>query len=392
MHEPGVPRLLIQYLEPSPAVERAVPERLRDHLVAALEQLPVTDLALGWRLGPEVIETVRPAIPAEVVVWRWVPAFTDSGDGRLEDAFVAVGPDGQAPPPFHDLPDFRFLCLDRGEVIEAGLERARALVREIDADGVLLDRIRWHSPSASPMAELTCFCGHSRERAARDGLDLDLVATDLRTGSGSLTGRRALVAALLGRGEAGSMADFLAWRTQRVTEAVDGLASGLRGSGFSVALDVFTPALAASVGQDLSALSGSGEWAKSMTYFDALGPAAMPFELRGYAAWLEAAGEPDARGFLSNLLGFDPPGIGGAGPQLRALGVEAERLSEAMGAGPSIVGIDAVEMAGVCEIADEDLDARIATIRDMGLGLSPCWELLFMDGERIGRISAAWAG
>ena len=44
-------RLLLQYLEPSPAVDAASPARLRDHLVAALERLPVTDLALGWRLG-----------------------------------------------------------------------------------------------------------------------------------------------------------------------------------------------------------------------------------------------------------------------------------------------------------------------------------------------------
>ena len=75
------PRLLLQYLEPSPAVDEADPRWLRDHLAGALGRLPVTDLALGWRLSAEVIEAIRSVVPASVSVWRWVPVFVDSGDG-----------------------------------------------------------------------------------------------------------------------------------------------------------------------------------------------------------------------------------------------------------------------------------------------------------------------
>ena len=71
----------------------------------------------------------------EVTVWRWVPVFVDSGEGRAFDSLVAVGPDGVPPPPFRDMADFRFLCLDREEVVEAGLARATTLAREVEADG-----------------------------------------------------------------------------------------------------------------------------------------------------------------------------------------------------------------------------------------------------------------
>jgi hypothetical protein len=391
MNAPVAPRLLLQYLEPSDAVDVADPSRLRDHLSMALDRLPVTDLALGWKLRPKVIEAVRSAIPTGVTVWRWVPIFVDSGTGHPTDRLLVVGPDGQPPPPFGDMADFRFLCLDHDEVVGRGLERATDLGREIQADGILLDRIRWHSPSPSPADELTCFCDRSRQRAARAGIDLARVASEVGEAADTLAGRRGLVAALLGRPTVGRVDDFLAWRTERVTHVVERLSSGLCEAGLRSALDVFTPAMAHSVGQDLAALAGLGEWSKSMTYFDALGPAAMSFELRGYAAWLTAGGEVDAAAFLADLLGFDPPDVLGSGPQADALEIEMSRLSASVGAERSVVGLDAVEIPGVCDVAASDLAERVEAIRATGLGLSPCWELLAISEERLGQIATSWA-
>jgi hypothetical protein len=386
-----MPRLLLQYLEPSEAVKRADAADLAEYLADALRRLPVTDLALGWELSPAVIDAVRPLVPARVTLWRWVPMLTDSGTGRPVDARIAIGIDGRPPAPFRDMAAFRFLCLDHDEVVEAGLARAISLVREVDGDGVLLDRIRWHSPSRSPVSELTCFCERSRAAAAEDGLDLGAVAGEVELASPSLDGRRSVVAALLGGESDGPMAEFLAWRSRRVTEVVGRFSEGLRDVGLRSALDVFTPALAGSVGQDLRALGGLGAWAKSMTYVDALGPASMPFELRGYAAWLEEAGEVDTTGFLSGLIGFEAPGVGGRGQQLEALRVETDRLSDAVGQERAVLGLDAVEIPGVCDIADADLAARIGAVREAGVGLAPSWELLFISGHRSDLIKMTWS-
>ena len=358
----------------------------------ALARLPVTDVALGWRLRREDIDAVRSIVPRSVAVWRWVPVFVDSGTARPADGFVGVGPDGTAPRPFRDMADFRFLCLDRDEVIDAGLERAIDLGHEIDADGVLLDRIRWHSPSRSPAAELTCFCEWSQRAASAIGIDLANVGAAVRTAGDTLEGRRELVTALLGGGRDGLLGEFLAWRTHTVTRSVERLAIGLRDAGFDSALDVFTPALARSVGQDLTRLAPYGAWSKSMTYLDAIGPASLPFELRGYATWLEKAGETDADGFIADLFGFHGPGLGTSGAQLDALETEASRLLRSVGATRAIVGLDAVQIDGVCEVADADLDARVSALREAGVGLSPCWELLFIDRPRIDAIESAWAG
>lgn len=383
-------RLLIQYLEPSPAVDALTPSEARDHLARAFDQLPVTDLALGWRLRPTLVSAVRSVVPSDVTVWRWVPVFVDSGEGRAVDPLVAVGPGGTPPPPFGDMADFRFLCLDQDEVVEAGLSRAIELAREIEADGVLLDRIRWHSPSPDPAAELSCFCETSRQAAAQAGLDLAQVAAAVTAMADTLVGRRALVSALLGRAADGPLRDFLDRRAGTVTRAVEWLASGLQDAALRAALDVFTPALTRSVGQDPGALGPLGEWSKSMTYFEALGPASMPFELAGYGRWLKAAGEKDAAGFLADLLGFPAPGSGGHGAQSDALNQETTKLIETIGLARSVVGLDAVEIPGVCEVDDDDLDARVRSLRRSGVGASPCWELLFIDEQRTKLIAEAW--
>ena len=376
-------RLLLQYLEPSDAVRRAAPAGSADRLTAALSYLPVTDVALGWRLEPAVIEAVRPRIPLGVTVWRWVPMFSDPGSGLLDPGHLAVGATGGPPSPFQRSADFRFLCPDHDEVVETSLARAAALAAEIDADGVLLDRIRWHSPSRSPTRELTCFCERSRGLATGDGLDLRAVARELETASGSMDGRRAVVAALLGCVGDGALAEFLSWRGERITRAVTRLVQGLRGHGLRSALDVFTPSLSRSVGQDLAALGGLAEWSKTMTYLDAVGPASMPFELQGYASWLTETGDPDAPGFISRSLGFEPPGLTGGGPRLSALRSEMSRLVDLVGQRRAVVGLDAVEMAGVCEVRDADLSARIGTVMAAGLGIAPSWDLLFISPARV---------
>lgn len=385
-------RLLLQFLEPSEATSTGDPGVFGDHLARALRTLPVTDLALGWRLSPEVIAAVRPLVPREVSVWRWVPALSDPGDAGTTHGRLAIGVDGGPPRPFAGSPDFRFLCPDREEVVAAALARAIDLAVEVDATGVMLDRIRFHSPSNSPGRELTCCCERSLAIAREDGLDLATISHAIGTLDRTLDGRRALVAALLGDGADGPIGGFLAWRARRITQVVARLVDGLKARGLETALDVFTPSLARSVGQDLGAIGPMAMWSKAMTYLDANGPAAMPYELRGYARWLAEAGDPDPAAFLADLLGFPPPGLTDGGPRLDALASQMTRLRGSVGVHRAMVGLDAVEVPGVCEVADPDLRARVEAVGAAGLGLAPSWELLSMSHRRLDLLAMALRG
>jgi hypothetical protein len=381
------PRLMLQYLEPGPATEAAEPAALRDHLLFALELLRPTDIAFGWRLSPGQVSALRPAVPDGVTVWRWVPMLAHAGAEWATHEQLQVGPDGRSPEPFRAMADFRFLCPNHVGVIDASVGRAVGLAREIDAAGVLLDRIRWHSPSQAPAAELTCFCDRSRALARDRGIDLDAARLDLELAPRSVAGRIELVQGLLGQRASGNLEAFLQWRTERMTEVIAQLAGAIREVGLRTALDVFTPALARSVGQDLGAIAAQGEWTKSMTYFDAFGPATMPYELLGYRTWLGELGEGRAAEVVAGSIGFAPPGLQGPSPQLEALETEIGRVVEAVGNERAVLGFDAVELPGVCDVRDEDLDARLARLRAAHIGLAPSWDLLAISRSRLERMA-----
>ena len=99
MDDPGGPRLLLQYLEPSPAVDAAAPGQLRDHLAAALDRVPVSDVALGWRLPLEVIEAVGPGLASpdfwlllsQPVVATTATATSQGRGGRINFLIASSG-------------------------------------------------------------------------------------------------------------------------------------------------------------------------------------------------------------------------------------------------------------------------------------------------------------
>ena len=124
-----------------------------------------------------------------------------------------------------------------------------------------------------------------------------------------------------------------------------------------------------------------------MTYFDAFGPATMPYELQGYLTWLDELGEARAAEVVAGSIGFVPPGLKGSCPQLEALETEVGRVVEAVGNERAVLGFDAVELPGVCDVRDEDLDARLAWLREADIGIAPSWDLLAISRERLRRMA-----
>jgi hypothetical protein len=377
-------------MEPSADLEAAAPDELADGLRAYLAILPATDVAIGWRAAPAQLEAMRRAVPDRVALWRWVPVFAGGWERREGLGPPALGSGGVGPLPFRDMGDFRFHCLVQPAVVDEAIERILALVAEVGATGALLDRMRWPSPSGDPATDLCCFCDVCAEHAAVAGLDLRTVAAELADASRELVGRRRVVETLFGRYRGTTLGAFLTWRAERVTSAMRAIVDVLRGRGLLVGYDVFSPAIAYTVGQDLALLSAA-DLVKSMTYLDAQGPASLPFEIAGYVRWLEAAGDSGEADLMAELLGFRLP-VEGAAPEVRAdiLVLEGKRLAAAVGP-HGLIGLDVVELPGVLSIDDAVVRARVAAIRRSGFGIAPSWDARLMSPRRIASIGAAWS-
>ncbi len=225
---------------------------------------------------------------------------------------------------------FELLCPNQEEGLGPVEERFEALLDRLPVSGVMLDRIRFPSPANGFEALLTCFCPSCAKRfAERFGYPLERLRQKAlgvlgeirqRPGAGAQWARR-----WAGEGSLWQypfLRDLGEFRAESIARLVGRFAERARRRGLSVGLDLFSPAIAALVGQDYRRLAAtiapapSGpavtgkaaavsspattppvgaaahrwprEWIKPMLYSRAVGPAALPLELSCLARGLAA--------------------------------------------------------------------------------------------------------
>jgi hypothetical protein len=181
---------------------------------------------------------------------------------------------------------FRFVCPNNPAVRQKAVRRLRELLARYDFAGVFLDKIRLPSPANGVDEMLSCFCDHCRDTAKDVGLDLDAVV--------KIFADRAVdpcVSRVETRGDQTSswldallasspiLSRFLHFRADSIAAFVAQLAEEARHTGRKVSLDLFSPCLAALVGQDYGRLKRHCDWVKPMTYRLARGPAGLRLEI-----------------------------------------------------------------------------------------------------------------
>lgn len=311
------PRLAVQYLEHSPRGGNlhAVRARLR----AAAQELPMDAVLIGWNLPRHIeeglaSETNRLGIP----LYRWQPLLTGTRRARPPDGWRVIGVDSTPLSGYARMTEFTFLCPNRQEVYEWALERLDDVLASGYYRGIFLDRIRFPSPTANPAQDLGCFCPACRREAAEAGLDLNLVARELRTLLEEPAGAKKLIQALFASPEEipASLQAFLAFRQTSITRFVGRFAQAARKHGLAVGLDCFSPCLTHMVGQDLAALDACCDWIKVMTYPRVFGPAGLAFEISLLVQWLTEQGltEPESLQSVRAASGLNLP------PTLQELG------------------------------------------------------------------------
>ena len=127
-----------------------------------------------------------------------------------------------------------------------------------------------------------------------------------------------------------------------------------------VALDVFAPALARTVGQDIGALARRADFVKGMLYLGTHGPAGLPYELCRLARWLEAGGVADPAAALSALLGAPLPSLAElcqGSLETAVLEAQLDDLRRLAGSGAA-AGIDAVAIDGLAVLPDDSARRR----------------------------------
>ena len=166
----------------------------------------------------------------------------------------------------------------------------------------------------------------------------------------------------------------------------------------SVGLDLFSPSLAGTVGQDYRSLSRCCDWIKPMTYCHAVGPAGLPLELSclndALGALCSDLGEIDTLKFLSTTLGWDLPlsseQLLKSGVPESILGGELEMIGDLPDSEEVRIypGVEAVRHPGFgIDIRIETLDRYLENLPNWISGVIASWNLLYIPEENLRHLS-----
>jgi hypothetical protein len=367
-----------------------------------LEALDLDLLIVGFREAPEVFRRFCALNRPVDNVYLWFSALSDIEDMTESDRVVnwrgarSRGWGGWAEKGGGVEETFRFACPNNPAVREKTTLRLRELLLRYDFKGVFLDKIRFPSPANGADELLSCFCDHCRRAAKAEGLDLDAVVGIFADGAldanalsfdGSCGSHwlDAIAASNL------SLARFLAFRTASVARLVGQLADECGRLGRSVSLDLFSPSLAALVGQDYQRLKKCCDWAKPMTYRLARGPAGLRLEIPALiegVAQRFGLDEAQVVEWSARHAGFDRDML----RQTREEAVpfafmegEIEAAVRAMAPVPVYFGLELVKQPGVIDVTAADVIGMIEAGRAANAaGVVISWDLLRapMDGIR----------
>lgn len=295
---------------------------------------------------------------------------------------------------------FLFHCPNDHRVMTAARSALLGCLDSLEVDGVMLDKIRFPSPSNGFEALLCCFCescAASFEKAT--GLSME----ETRRKSAQLLellrsrGPSVLDSRWTDPGSfwnAAGLSELAGFRARSVTAVVEELAGLARQRSLRVGLDLFSTSLAPLVGQDYEALSGLCDWLKPMTYRAVAGPAGLPLEIaslwKGLQVLHPAASGGTVRALLERVYQWELPGSEtellrrGLPPAVIASELAALRRMPLAATTKVFAGIEAVQFPELgIHVDPHDLEASVEAAGGLADGLIASWDLLHIPEENL---------
>jgi hypothetical protein len=362
-----------------------------------------------WADAPvkEVARIIKICRDRGVQTYLWLPVLADTYGYEIREEDLVVTAEGQRGSGWigrwgllgSNAEEFLFVCPNNEEVVEKIFSRHRSLMDDLDLDGVMLDRIRYPSFVNGFETLYTCFCDHCRQRfTSETGRNFDRLRVQVRELISSLSSWRfdslPQWEDLEAFYQSSDLQELARFRKKSIQRVVERYSKHARSRGLSVGLDLFSPSLAAMVGQDYHSLSRCCDWIKPMSYCHAVGPAGLPLELSCLTDALGALcpdlKEVETLKFLSDTFDWDLPKSvdrllrNGLSESIltKELAV-IEDLSGSEGA-QIYPGIEAVRHPGFgIDIRIDTLDRYLDSLPSWVSGVIASWNLLYIPEENL---------
>lgn len=257
-------------------------EEICERIEQISELTPLHAVILGWNTDGELYKTVGAFLKERgVEMFLWLPALSELQAFSETDPVVNLWGRQTGDFALQEGESFAFLCPTS--------EKNRSLLASVyeryfadcGFDGVFLDKIRSQSFVAGAEDVLGCCCPRCAARFAENGCDLQALKAliERRGMAEAFKPERFDPAAGFHFCYPQTEAFFRAKRTV-YTDAIRNIATGFRARGLKIGMDVYAPALAGLVGQDIEALLPLADFIKPMMYRRTQAPAGVGFEYR----------------------------------------------------------------------------------------------------------------
>ncbi len=247
------------------------------------------DIIVGWTTESESYQQILDLVHGNgKKVWLWLPVFSElPGDLNPDPAYNYSG---ELQEGLEILPneDFRFVCPSSPHNQMLSLRLFDQYFSSLSFDGVFLDKIRHASFAGGLKHVFGCFCPSCQKSYVEAGVDIEQIQHLLKEHPNAFC--PSALDRLRYRFDHPAVDRFYRAKADIITDAAEKIATGFQDRGLMVAFDVFAPAVAYLMGQDIERLSKEASFIKPMMYRITHAPAGLPFELENFGQAFASAG------------------------------------------------------------------------------------------------------
>ena len=336
-------------------------EKIINRLEHLTKHLDVSRVIFGWYDDAYQNQKICQYLHARnIEAYFWLPVFAEIIDLKEEDEYIesSLFVTGASKLSLGD--NFEFVCQSSQRNIKFIEDKFLQLTKNVDIDGVFLDRIRYKSPSLSKDGIFGCQCEKCRKLYPENVVSGDvydkLVPFAIKDGVYAFEDEK--------------LDSLMKIKRTVITEQIEKLFAFFKERNLKVGLDTFAICIADFVGQDILALDKYSDFIKPMLYLKTTAPAGLPYELAGLSDKCVDA--------LNKLWGTDLMSIDGSIAQCKYL------LDRNVYITP---GVDVNNIEGICHSDDDYVIEYLKKLKEINtLETVLCWNSMMITDSLLEKI------
>lgn len=359
----------------------------KEKLLLMIENIRIDKVIMGWSLEKEVYVQIKDLLKKyDIELYLWMPVFSEIG--LLEDCTTIKDYRGREVKNYslNDGENFEFYCPTNKENLLNFYKIYERYFKDIDFDGIFLDKIRYSSFSNGLNGIFSCFCDDCLEVYREKGLDLEALKKEMKLLESGKENYNNIPfnIAQYNNGEYRFnnkiWSDFFRIKSEIILEKLSDMRDYFNDRGLKVGIDTFAPFIAYFVGQDLKEMQKLVDFNKPMMYRLTQAPAGLPFESDSLIRETTKGTFDNVRNRFLSIIGAE---LYDARFPIEFVKEELETTSNRSNC-DIYCGIEINRKEDIARVYPDYIEENLISLRDSGIeGYVLSWDLLSAPEENI---------